>query len=214
MFPNATIPERIADGTVHTIGVLGALTGAIMLLMWASGMVSVGVMIALAIYGIALIATFAASATNNMMPFDGPRPMLRRIDHAACDDDRRLVCLFHPCNRLGLGRDRHHLEAVFWQKPGRYEPALYLVIGWLSVFFDLGTGADCAHARHLADRRRWSDLHGGHADLRGQIYAIFDRNLARVCCCGLCVFLCHDCCWHCGTDLRSDCSAPSTLRRR
>lgn len=134
MFPNATIPERIADGTVHTIGVLGALTGAIMLLMWASGMVSVGVMIALAIYGIALIATFAASATNNMMPFDGPRPMLRRIDHAACDDDRRLVCLFHPCNRLGLGRDRHHLEAVFWQKPGRYEPALYLVIGWLSVF--------------------------------------------------------------------------------
>ena len=60
MFPNATIPERIADGTVHTIGVLGALTGAIMLLMWASGMVSVGVMIALAIYGIALIATFAA----------------------------------------------------------------------------------------------------------------------------------------------------------
>jgi hemolysin III len=83
MFPNATIPERIADGTVHAIGVLGALTGAIMLLMWASGMVSVGVMIALAISGIALIATFAASGTYNMMPFAGPRPMLRRIDHAA-----------------------------------------------------------------------------------------------------------------------------------
>ena len=32
MFPNATIPERIADGTVHAMGVLGALTGAIMLL--------------------------------------------------------------------------------------------------------------------------------------------------------------------------------------
>ncbi len=146
MFPNATIPERIADGAMHAIGVLGALIGAITLLVWASGMVSAGVMISLAVYGAALLATFAASAAYNMMPFDGPRPLLRRIDHAAIY--LKIAGTYTPLVvMIGSGFAYLILAVVwalavlgitlklfFWQTPGRFGPALYLIMGWLSVF--------------------------------------------------------------------------------
>jgi len=146
MFPNATIPERIADGAVHLIGTLGAIIGAVMLLAWASGMVGAGAMAALAIYGIALICTFAASAVYNMMPYDGPRPMLRRIDHAAIY--LKIAGTYTPLVvMIGTGFAYLILAVVwalailgmtlklfFWQTPGRYGPVLYLIMGWLAVF--------------------------------------------------------------------------------
>lgn len=146
MYPNATIPERIAEGAVHFIGLLGAITGAVMLLFWASGMVSVGALFALAIYSVALIATFAASAIYNMMPFDRPRPLLRRIDHAAIY--LKIAGTYTPLVvMIGTGFAYMILGLVwalaligitlklfFWRKPGRFGPALYLIMGWLSIF--------------------------------------------------------------------------------
>lgn len=145
MFPNATIPERIADGTVHAVGVIGAITGTIMLLLWAAGAVSAGGMVALAIDGCALIATFAASAIYNMMPYDAPRPMLRRLDHAAIY--LKIAGTYTPLVVMigtwfayvilvivwALAIIGMTLKLFFWRKPGRFGPALYLIMGWLSV---------------------------------------------------------------------------------
>ena len=146
MYPNATVPERIAEGVVHFIGVLGAITSAVMLLFWASGMVSAGALLALAIYSVALITTFAASAIYNMMPFDRPRPMLRRIDHAAIY--LKIAGTYTPLVVMigtgfaymilgliwALALIRITLKLFFWRKPSRFGPALYLIMGWLSIF--------------------------------------------------------------------------------
>ncbi len=145
MFPDATIPERIADGTMHVIGVIGAIAGAVALLVWARGTVDLAGMAALSIYSIALIATFAASAIYNMIPYDGPRPILRRIDHAAIY--LKIAGTYTPLVvMIGTGFAYLVLAVVwalavigmvlklfFWRRPGRFGPALYLIMGWLSV---------------------------------------------------------------------------------
>lgn len=145
MYPNATIPERIADGAVHILGVFGAVLGTVLLLNWASGTVSTAALAALAIYGAALIATFTASAIYNMMPYDAPRPVLRRIDHAAIY--LKIAGTYTPLVVMigtgfayailgvvwGLAIIGITLKLFFWQTPGRFGPALYLVMGWLSV---------------------------------------------------------------------------------
>lgn len=139
MYPTATIPERIADGAVHILGVTGAILGTIFLL-------NIGQLTpAIAIYGIALIATFSASAIYNMMPFDAPRPLLRRIDHAAIY--LKIAGTYTPLVVMigsgfaylilaivwGLAALGITLKLFFWRSPGRFGPALYLIMGWLSI---------------------------------------------------------------------------------
>ena len=139
MYPTATIPERIADGAVHVLGVTGAIMGTIFLL-------NIGQLTpAIAVYGIALIATFSASAIYNMMPFDAPRPMLRRIDHAAIY--LKIAGTYTPLVVMigsgfaylilaivwGLAALGITLKLFFWRSPGRFGPALYLIMGWLSI---------------------------------------------------------------------------------
>lgn len=145
MYPNATIPERIADGMMHALGLLGASIGATLLIIWASGAVTTGRMIALTIYCVALISTFAASAIYNMMPYYRPRPMLRRIDHAAIY--LKIAGTYTPLvAMIGTGFAYAILGVVwalavigitlklfFWRTPGRFGPALYLIMGWLSI---------------------------------------------------------------------------------
>ncbi len=138
MYPTATPPERIADGFMHFIGVTGAVLGTIFLLNIGS------LTAATAIYGVCLIVAFAASAIYNMMPYDGPRPMLRRFDHAMiyvliAGTYTPLVMILDT--RLGyiilavvwalavIGVIR---KLFFWQTPGKFGVALYLLMGWLS----------------------------------------------------------------------------------
>src|SRR5690606_30268727 len=65
------------------IGVTFALTGAVLLVVFASLWASGGQVAAVAVYGGALIATFVASAFYHMTPWESIRPALRRVDHAA-----------------------------------------------------------------------------------------------------------------------------------
>lgn len=145
MYPYATLSERIADGTMHALGVIGAICGATFLLIWASGATSAAGLTALAIYSAALIATFTASAVYNMIPYDGPRPLLRRIDHAAIY--LKIAGTYTPLVVMigtgfsylilaiiwGLAIIGMTLKLFFWRKPGRFGPALYLIMGWLSL---------------------------------------------------------------------------------
>ena len=145
MYPTYARSERIADGTMHAIGVLGALTGAIALVAWSAGVASAGQVAAIAIYGGTLIATFAASAFYHFTPWESIRPTLRRFDHAAIY--LKIAGTYTPLVvMVGTGFAYAVLAVVwalavigmvlklfFWRTPGRFGPALYLIMGWLSL---------------------------------------------------------------------------------
>ena len=151
MYPAYARSERIADGAMHALGVAGAIAGAVSLVLLARGTdLSPGQTAALWVYGAALIATFTASACYHMTPWEGPRPLLRRIDHAAiylkiAGTYTPLVVLIGSALAYAIlavvwalavfGMVR---KLVFWQVPGRLDPLLYLAMGWLSLFLIWG----------------------------------------------------------------------------
>ena len=144
-YPAYARSERIADGTLHALGVGFALAGAVALVGWSAGRADAGQMTALAVYGAALIATFTASAFYHMTPWTRLRPALRRIDHAAIY--LKIAGTFTPLAVLidtgfaygvlalvwGMAAWGVTRKLFFWRVPGRFGPALYLVMGWLGV---------------------------------------------------------------------------------
>jgi len=145
MYPVYTRSERIADGSMHAIGIIGAVTGATLLLVWSAQIASSWEMAALAIYAVTLIATFAASAFYHMTPWESIRPLLRRIDHAAIY--LKIAGTYTPLVvMIGSGLAYSILGMVwalaiigmtlklfFWSTPGRFGPVLYLIMGWMSI---------------------------------------------------------------------------------
>lgn len=144
-YPSYARAERIADGTMHAVGVIGAVSGTVVLLVWAAGLATPGQMAALSIYGATLIATFVASAFYHLTPWEGIRPILQRCDHAAIY--LKIAGTYTPLVVLiGTGFAYAVLGLVwtlaviglvlklfFWRTPGRFGPALYLIMGWLSL---------------------------------------------------------------------------------
>ncbi len=145
-YPVYARAERIADGVIHALGMIFALTGAVLLIVYAAfNGTSGGTIAAVAVYAGALIATFTASAIYHMTPWDRARPVLRRIDHAAIY--LKIAGTYTPLVLLiGTGFAYVVLGLVwvlalagaaaklfFWSNPGRLGPWLYLVLGWLSV---------------------------------------------------------------------------------
>ena len=145
MYPTYARSERIADGTMHAVGVLGAITGAVVLIVWSTGNASAGQIAALSVYGATLIATFVASAMYHMTPWERIRPILRRFDHAAIY--LKIAGTYTPLVvMIGSGFSYAILGVVwalavigmilklfYWSTPGRFGPALYLIMGWLSL---------------------------------------------------------------------------------
>lgn len=145
MYPNYTRSERVADGSMHAIGVTGAVLGAIMLLVWSAPVASPWEVTAIAVYAITLVGTFTASAFYHMTPWENIRPVLRRIDHAAIY--LKIAGTYTPLVVM-IGSGLAYvvlaivwalavigmvLKLVFWSKPGQFGPALYLIMGWMSV---------------------------------------------------------------------------------
>ncbi|MDP2733022.1 MAG: hemolysin III family protein [Hoeflea sp.] len=145
MYPDYSRSERVADGSMHAIGVVGAVSGAILLLIWSAQVASPWEITAITIYAITLIATFAASAFYHMTPWESIRPVLRRIDHAAIY--LKIAGTYTPLVVMigsglaylvlgvvwALAIIGMTLKLVFWNTPGRFGPALYLVMGWMSI---------------------------------------------------------------------------------
>lgn len=145
MYPTYARSERIADGTMHAVGVLGAIMGAVVLIVWSSGQATASQIAAISIYGATLIATFVASAFYHMTPWESVRPILRRFNHAAIY--LKIAGTYTPLVVLigsgfayavlaivwGLAVIGMVLKLFFWRAPGRFGPALYLIMGWLSL---------------------------------------------------------------------------------
>ncbi len=144
-YPTYALSERIADGTMHMLGVFGALTGSVLLVILTAGHVSGGQTVALTVYGLALIATFIASAFYHMTPWESIRPTLRRIDHAAIylkisATYTPLVVMIGSLSAYlvlaavwGLAVFGMIRKLFFWQVPSNAGTVLYLVMGWMSV---------------------------------------------------------------------------------
>ncbi|GFE66949.1 PAQR family membrane homeostasis protein TrhA [Litoreibacter roseus] len=145
MYPTAAKTERIADGAVHAVGVLAAVSGAVIMMWQYSGLASSAQLTALAIYSATLIATFVASAAYHLLPWHGVRPLLRRIDHAAIY--LKIAGTYTPLVVM-IGSTFAYVILVvvwtlavigiavkvfFWDKRGPFGTVLYLTMGWLSV---------------------------------------------------------------------------------
>lgn len=144
-YPSYSRPERVADGVMHILGVAFALIGTTALLIWAVGRSHPGTVLALSVYGTAMVGSFLASACYHMTPWERARPLLRRIDHAAiyfkiAGTYTPLVVLIGSAFGyavLGIVWALAAIGAVtklfFWSRPGRWASALYLLMGWIAV---------------------------------------------------------------------------------
>ncbi|WP_173934686.1 hemolysin III family protein [Chelativorans sp. Marseille-P2723] len=75
--------ESFADGVIHVIGVLLAVTGAAALLIVMAWGAETDIAIATSIYALTLVTTLSISALYNMWPVSPLKWRLRKYDHAA-----------------------------------------------------------------------------------------------------------------------------------
>lgn len=144
-YPSYARAERIADAVVHVLGVGFALIGTTFLIIAAIGQTDSVTTSALAVYGLAMSASFVASACYHFTPWEALRPWLRRIDHAAiylkiAGTYTPLVVLIGSAfayGVLGLVWGLAVLGAAvklfFWARPTRWGAVLYVGMGWLSM---------------------------------------------------------------------------------
>lgn len=144
VIPQYSLGERVADGTLHVIGVGASLAALAALLVIGIQTTDTSLMVlGLAIYGVALVATFGFSAGYHLAVRPKVKEVLRRLDHAAIflmiAATYTPFVLFKMNNAWGLG-----LLAVVWTMAAmgialklfapRYldglSTALYLVQGW------------------------------------------------------------------------------------
>jgi hemolysin III len=77
-----TAAERVADGSIHILGVAASLVGATALMIAALKLPPASIA-SIAIYGFGLVAVFACSAAYNLATEARLKAILRRFDHAA-----------------------------------------------------------------------------------------------------------------------------------
>lgn len=138
-----SIAETIADGTVHFLGLGFAIPALTLLLLHAAGQdIPLGAII---VYAACFLASLAASAVYHLMPFDGARAFMGRIDHAAIYF--KIAGTYTPLVMvIGTGFAYGILGVVwllafvgavakmwFWNTDAKGSLALYLAMGWLSV---------------------------------------------------------------------------------
>jgi hemolysin III len=141
--PRYTFGERLADGTIHVIGVAASVIALIVLLVIGIRNETALMVAGLAIYGLALVATFGCSAGYHLVVHPKVKEIMRRFDHAAIflmiAGTYTPFVLLKMNDAWGLG-----LLAVVWSRAAigiviklffpRFldglSTALYLVQGW------------------------------------------------------------------------------------
>jgi hemolysin III len=149
MYPAYSRSERIADGAIHLAALVLALTGSVLLIVFAAIWTSGGTTAAVAVYGGLLTFSFIASGCYHFTPWERFRPTLQRIDHAAiylkiAGTYTPLVVLIGSAFGYAVLATVWLLAVAgaiaklfFWRTPGRLGPLLYLGLGWASVLLVL-----------------------------------------------------------------------------
>ena len=82
-FPTYTFREKVADALVHAIGVLACIIGVSILMVMTALNGNNEAMIAGAIFGCGMLASFTMSAAYNIIEIKDWKAVLKRADHAA-----------------------------------------------------------------------------------------------------------------------------------
>ncbi|GGL70365.1 PAQR family membrane homeostasis protein TrhA [Wenxinia marina] len=144
-YPAYARSERIADFVVHTLGMALGLIGTTLLIVFAAMHLGAGHVAVIAIYGAALTFSFVASTLYHFTPWEGARPLFRRLDHAGIF--LKIAGTYTPFALIVGTVFGYAVLAVVWVlalvgvirklffwTPGRaVGVALYLALGWLSV---------------------------------------------------------------------------------
>lgn len=144
-YPAYSRAEKIADGVVHVIGIAAATVMSVLLIDWAAETGDTGRVAGVTIYAATLVFAFVASAAYHMTPWEQVRPVFRRIDHAAIYV--KIAGTYTPLMVLigsafayavlgvvwALAALGALVKLLFWARPGKWAPVLYLTLGWLSV---------------------------------------------------------------------------------
>ena len=143
-YPAYARSERIADALVQGLGLVFALTGSVLLIVFAALWLGAGQVAALSVYGAAMVFSFGASAFYHFTPWEVARPVLRRVDHAAIylkiagTVTPFVVILGTGLGYLGLGLiwalalAGAAAKLFFWRTPGLRGSLLYLGLGWIA----------------------------------------------------------------------------------
>ncbi|PTX56453.1 hemolysin III [Litoreibacter ponti] len=166
-YPDYSRAEKWADGLIHLLGLGASLIAIAIFLAYQSDHLSTGQLGALSIYWAGLVAMFTVSGAYHMTPWERFRTRLRRADHATIF--LKIAGTYTPfVVALGSAVSYVVLGLVWalallgagtklfrWSTPGRFNAALYLGLGWISValiwgIFQLSTAAGwCAVAGGL-----------------------------------------------------------------
>lgn len=144
--PGFEFREKVADALVHTIGVLAAIVGVSILMVMTALNGDSNAMIAGAIFGCGLLASFTMSAAHDIVDIKAWKAVLRRADHAAIY--LLIACAYTPFAWLVVGgQTGFALLAFVWiaavagvilnvALPERFRKApvvLFLMIGWALI---------------------------------------------------------------------------------
>src|SRR5262249_35812961 len=144
-FPSYTKAERVADGFVHTAGVLFSFVATAVLLVIAAGGLPAANVASVAVYCFGLIGMFAASGGYNLVSRRGLKEILRRLDHAAIFI--MIAGSYTPFALIVGGTPGHAMLIAVWaiaiagvaiklRFPRRFDRLsvlLYLAQGWIVI---------------------------------------------------------------------------------
>lgn len=133
--------EIAADGTVHVVGIVLCVGGAIAMVVTTFWMADIGSAIAASVYAVTLTATLSMSAVYNMWPVGTRKWRLRKYDHAGI---YLLIAGTYTPFALQMGPRGTWLLLGMWSVaalgmflkialPGRYDRVallLYIALGW------------------------------------------------------------------------------------
>ena len=140
-----SLPETLADASVHVLGVTAAIVAGTGLIAYVAHTQDAAQIAATSLYAGLLTLSLVISAAYHLLPWEGVRPVFHRMDHAAIY--LKIAGTYTPLVVLiGTGFAYVVLALVwvvallgalaklsFWATDARGSLALYLILGWASV---------------------------------------------------------------------------------
>ena len=145
MFPSKTHPERLADGIVHAVSLIGFVVAGGFLLHAAFTLEHGALHIAVLIYMAAVLFSIGMSFAYHLLPRHDLRPLLRKWDHAAIYPV--IAATFSPLLIIVGTWSAHLILAAVWgfaiigvgfkllgsNLDSRWSLVSYLGLGWFAL---------------------------------------------------------------------------------
>ncbi len=140
-----SVPETLADGSIHILGLVASCTAAALLIVHLTAWAEVETIVSVSLYAAMIVLSFMASAAYHLLPWDRSRPFFHRMDHAAIY--LKIAGTYTPLVMMIGSAFAYVILALiwcvalvgalaklsFWKTDARGSLALYLAMGWAAV---------------------------------------------------------------------------------